>query len=283
MRRRPWPILILAFLQIFVEPIYNVLLSSYLSHVEPHVYLQHLMRRGRWMDLFYITVLPPIMGLCVYAMKRWSYALFIAGATWMLFKNLQVAQTGTVSVAWFVLYYLGNIAFVGYFLAPAVVRPYLRRELRWWESKPRFLVDYDAEISTDEGDVRAKVQDFSIGGVYVTAEKSLEMNATYQMRIASDGVELNVTARPVFHRATSSAPFPYGYGFRFQQLTSDAKAAVKAHAKALSSANAKTLYRPVDTWTDFKNWYYDLIHSGRGLMPRLESEKKSEPNDKKSA
>lgn len=280
MRRRPWPILILAFLQIFVEPIYNVFLSSYLSHAGPVAYLQHMAARGRWADLFYILVLPPIMGLCVYAMKRWSYALFIAGATWMLFKNLQVAQAGAVSMAWFILYYVGNIAFVGYFLAPAVVRPYLRRELRWWESKPRYLVDYDAVIATADGEVRGKIQDFSVGGVFVTTAKPIDMSTVHSLRITGSGVDLEVTARPVFQRPTSMTDSPYGYGLRYADLSAKAKADVLGHAKALRKAHALTLLRPIDAWTDFKTWLKELVRTGHGLMPRTETAKK--PTEEKA-
>jgi hypothetical protein len=283
MKRRPWPIVILAFLQIFCEPVSNFLLSAHYSHMTPACYWAIAVAQNQWLALSYILLLPVVMGASVYAMKRWSYGIFVAGATWMLFRNLQLDNVATISFPIFVSLYLGNIAFVGYFLLPKVVRPFINKQLRWWETKPRFIVNFMGRVvamNSEAGSEEIRLLDLAEGGCFIASVQPLNVNKLFELRFSTDTESLiALKGRTVFSRKLNSerdvsataAGFMHGYGFQFTEIAPDHKKSLAAVLQKLQKAKAPQLSSATNSKDDFLNWLKDLRHSRSGLVPQLET------------
>ena len=270
MRRRPWPIVILALMQIFCEPISNVMLSAYWSHLSPRVYLQIFIAHKHWLDLFYIIVLPIVMGLSVYAMKKWSYAIFVAGALFMLYRNLGAVSAHPVSMLPLISFYLGNILFVCYFLLPPVVKPYVNPRLRWWETKPRYLVNFTGMVATVDGDQPLRMVDLAEGGAFLVTHKPLNLGADYEINFVTDeGITIHLKGKPVFSRLLADVGL--GYGFQFIDLRSSVRGPLVSLIRKLKKARTPTRNGTAMTAReDFILWLRGLS-TGKGFVPRPDS------------
>ncbi|MFL5814279.1 MAG: PilZ domain-containing protein [Bdellovibrionia bacterium] len=270
MRRRPWPIVILAFFQVLVEPFNNLFLNAWFSHTSARIYLTYFFESKQWLTLFYLFVLPPVMGISAYAMKKWSYYVFVAGATWMLFHNFGLVREGNIRLSYAICLYIGNIGFVSYFLLPRVHAPYMNPKMRWWESKTRFLVDWPCRISsTDEqATVSCRVQDFSEGGVFILSPDTIPMNQVIEIRMSPESSEIvGFKAKPVFSRPVQNG---LGYGLQFVELNkSDAKR-LALLSKSLRKSGTSFRNGQDDAWAAFKGWALRLVTTGEGLLPEAE-------------
>jgi hypothetical protein len=234
-RNRPLPILILAVLQIFVEPGFNLFMNSWLSGISVAEYLAWFSSRHDWWSLAYLFVLPPIMGIAVYSMKRWSYPLFLLGATWMLVENInyfKAEQSHLIPLS--AVLYLGNIAFVAYFLIPAVRAPYLNRKLRWWESQIRFLVSYPGKLraTVDDESIQCEVKDLSKGGAFVRCAREFSTGSTITLSFVTDAAELISSEARVVHTRRVSGEVA-GFGVQFQSLPAPHRQQLKKTLKRL--------------------------------------------------
>lgn len=270
MRRRPWPIVILAAFQAILEPINNLFLNAWFSHVSPRVYLAYFIENRQLLSLFYLFILPPIMGVSAYAMKKWSYYVFVAGATWMLFHNFGLVREGNIALSYAIAIYIGNVGFVSYFLLPRVHAPYMNPKLRWWESKPRFLVDWPCRVSSasDSESLSCRVQDFSEGGVFVTSSDAIAMEQVIELRMSTPSSEiLTLKAKPVFSRPVQNG---LGFGLQFVDLDKTTTKRLSMVSKELKKSGVAFRNGKDDAWGAFKAWVFRLATTGKGLLPEAE-------------
>jgi hypothetical protein len=270
MRRRPWPIVILAFFQVLVEPFNNLFLNAWFSHTSPRIYLTYFLESKQWLTLCYLFILPPVMGISAYAMKKWSYYIFVAGATWMLFHNFGLVREGNIRLSYAICFYIGNVGFVSYFLLPRVHAPYMNPKMRWWESKPRFLVDWPCRINTTEaeGTTSCRVQDFSEGGIFILSSDSIPMNQVLEVRMSPDSNEIiGLKAKPVFSRPVQTG---LGYGLQFVELDKNATKKLALISKSLRKSGNAFRNGQDDAWSAFKSWAMHLVTTGEGLLPDAE-------------
>ena len=75
MRRRPWPILILAIGQLFV-PLFHILINSWLQEISPLRLTQMILLFYPARYLFEFFCLPLIAALSLYAMKKMELPAF---------------------------------------------------------------------------------------------------------------------------------------------------------------------------------------------------------------
>ena len=138
MKRRPWPIILLAIFHV-IAPLGNILVNSYLAKVSLSVYLQVLTAPENLKTLLVFVLVPLAGAVLIYICKKWSYILYIVLMTipfgYSLLSYLKNATFGmTVAL---VVFYFVNMLVIGYFLLPAVRRLYFDPRMRWWETKPR--------------------------------------------------------------------------------------------------------------------------------------------------
>jgi hypothetical protein len=242
-------------------------MNAWLSHVAPKVYLAYFIQARQWLDLFYLFALPPIMGLAAYAMKKWSYAIFVAGSSWMLYRNFLEAHHGAMPLFYAIALCLGNLGFVTYFLLPQVHAPYLNPKLRWWESKTRFIVDWPCRITEtpEQSGTSCRIQDFSEGGVFLQTPEPVSMEQIVHIRISPSSNEiLALKAKPVFSRPVQNG---LGYGLQFVEIDKVTAKRLSHLARQLHKSGSPFRNEREDNWTAFKYWAKRLMTTGHGLLP----------------
>ncbi|MFN8792497.1 MAG: hypothetical protein ACK5Y2_13665 [Bdellovibrionales bacterium] len=76
MRKRPWPIVILAVLHA-LAPIGNILFNAWLSGFTLAIFWKALWLPENRETLFVFTAIPILGAIMIYLCKKWSYYLYI--------------------------------------------------------------------------------------------------------------------------------------------------------------------------------------------------------------
>jgi hypothetical protein len=283
---RPWPIVILAFLHILVKPIVSIFTNARLIDVGPIAYLGSLFESGDWLGLFYVLGLPIIMGCSIYAMKKWSYIVFVVCSCGILFQNMFAILEITLDPVWMILLSLGNIGLVGYFLIPAVRAPYLDAKLRWWEGTRRYFVHLNGRIespldalaspdSKGEGakeSISCQVLDISLGGVFASIAPGtlLTEGQLIQVHFSPNNRDwVSFRSKVVFSRPLSSeVQGAQGYGFQFINTTAATQAVIREVIRNLMLAGCPSRDPGLTAWQDFRAWGETLLSTGKGLLPQ---------------
>jgi hypothetical protein len=217
MKRRPWPIIILALFHIFA-PIGNILVNAWLAKVNFNFYLKVLLAPENRMTLIVFTLVPIAGAVLIYICKKWSYWAYIALMTipfgYSLMSYLKSA-TLAMSVA-LVLFYFINMLVIGYFLLPAVRRLYFDPRMRWWETKPRYKADFQCQVELDGQQHWVEIKNISEGGAFLETASNFEEGTLLKIFFKDPQGVLNLDGEIVYKRNQS----PIGYGFRFDKASS---------------------------------------------------------------
>src|SRR3989344_6678525 len=160
MKRKPIPIIILALFHI-LEPIFKVPLYSYLLKVPPKKLMGSLFINASTLELLEFFLFFPIAGVGIFLTRSWSYPLFIGIEVWTFYRHFDTWQRYPqyFTLPILLTFYFLNFVVVTYFLIPAVRATYFDKKIRWWESRPRFLVKLNAKIEADGKSVAAVIHD----------------------------------------------------------------------------------------------------------------------------
>jgi hypothetical protein len=270
MRRRPWPIVILAIMQI-LSPALSIVLSAWKLHMAPQQLLWQLLKHGSTLQLFDLFGTGVIAAFAIFSVKRWSYPVFLAIFSWDVVNNFivgtqysQVYSTLTV-----VLVNAVNIVLVSYFLLPAVRAAYFNPRLRWWESKPRFRIDipgalkFETESEPGSRFQSVHVTDISEGGVFILAESKLMLGQKVSLTFALHHVKVAPIGK-VVHQGRGGA---LGYGIQFTEMEVVEHRALKRAIQGLRMLGYEER-TPAEPWLqDLRKWLSNLLRTGKGLVP----------------
>ncbi len=163
MRVRPWPIIIIALIHI-LAPVFNIASSAYLNHVNSMDYLEYLLTNKNLIENAFWILLPVIIGFSILRFRKWSYFLLVIFTITVNFIFIHEWWTSPIPLPTFLFLEAINIIILGYFLLPSVRNVYLKPSLRWWEQKPRYLVDLPILIETEETSAPGFIRNISEGG-----------------------------------------------------------------------------------------------------------------------
>lgn len=213
MLKRPIQIIVVAILQ-FLSPITNLLIASYVNHATPW-----LIAHSAWLTLtpggrFRFFFLGPLLGFSIYTIKRWSVPFAMICVVYMIYENvaLWLHAPGHISaVATFGISFL-NACLIVYLLLPPVRSFYFSRQLRWWESKPRYRATSTCTLIRNGERLPASIINVSLGGIYLDAHSPLEKGESIIVETNWETGSVTVAAE-VVHKAPLGAAL--GCGLRF--------------------------------------------------------------------
>jgi hypothetical protein len=277
---RPWPIVILAFLHIFVKPIVNIFLNAHLSGEAPLHYFYSFLAPGEFSGLFCMLVLPVIMGCSIFLMKKWSYAVFVACSCGILFQYPLAVQLTEIDPIidpiLICLFFLSNIGLLAYFLLPAVKEPYYNARLRWWETAKRYIVTLNARVAPEDkneaGETESpscQILDISTGGVFVSMQQKRLLNQGQSIRVSfspNNRDIVSVRAKVVFQRSLGAEA--QGYGLQFIETTAATQSMMREVVRNLKQAACPSRDPVLTPWQDFRAWSETLLSTGQGLLPQ---------------
>lgn len=263
MKRKPWSIIILAFLHI-LAPVGNLIFNAHRSH---HTILEHW---NYWMNLmpkpllFSYVILPFMAGVFIYICKRWSYWAYLFCLALIFASNLYSFSTDAnlTNLVFLIVILVVDLLAVAYFVVPAVRNVYLDPRLRWWEAAPRYLFSNSLDINGTEG--IGNIKNISEGGLFALATTNLFEGQAVKLTWLFEGKIYQVDAKVVYKSARSSVD---GYGVQFVH-TPESQKQIKMLCSQLRERGQIVPDRLPTPEDSFGHWLKNLIVKREGLFPK---------------
>jgi hypothetical protein len=263
MRSRPWPIVIIACVCI-LAPLFNIAYSAGLVQKNIVVYFSDLLTQRPLWEIGLWFFLPILAGICLLAFNNWSYLLFLAFMFLVLYftHDQWRMYPEKFTKAMMALSQLINLSVIGYFLHPSVRMIYFKRNLRWWQQKPRYLCDLQGSLKNGTIQSACQVKNVSEGGVLITTEFPIPENGIVTIKFNLLDDQIQATGRAVLRGRD-------GYGIMFQEIHTD----LKIFRNTLKSLPHKGFKPRIETqpWhSSLKEWILMFLKTGKGLIPKID-------------
>lgn len=262
MRVRPWPIIIIALIHIFA-PIFNIYFSAQLNKVPVTDYIEFLIQNKTIAENIFWIFLPFVTGLSILKFRRWSYLLlmgFTLGTSFLFIHEW--FTTPKLPLTTFLLLEAANITILAYFLLPSVRNVYLKPSLRWWEQKPRYLVDIPILIETKNSTSTGTIKNISEGGGMIETSLDFSRGDIFKTTFEIFQKKFSVKAQVVFKGLE-------GYGTFFTQVSPSQNDL----NKIIDQLNIQgyPLRTEIPTLKEsFRQWIKGAV-KGEGFLPRTET------------
>jgi len=264
---RPWFII---FLAVFValSPVQNILMFSiaYDQSLIEYIADVYQFQTGPQLVSFYF--LPLVAGYSIYAVKNWSFPVFVVSFTFYMY---QTYMTGTFPAVFNDLGLLSaclaiNLIMVAYFLLPTVRAAFFDPSVRWWEAKYRYKITMDVEVTSENKQVTGKISDISEGGMFVTTDEPIDAAADLHIRFKYHTMDFLMQGKVVREQTNESN---YGYGIEFDEMPRVNLKRLKKLIQALELLEVPRRPKRREWESDFLGWALKLLTSGNGITPDL--------------
>lgn len=271
MKRRPWPIILLALFH-FLAPIGNFFFNAHYVPVDAWTYfMAHFEPVNLGSSLIFFLV-PPLAGVAIYVCKKWSFWVYVALMAFILVFSLYnwKSRPEIESIVPLVTLFVVNIALVAYFLIPAVRRIYFDPRLRWWETKPRYKVDYQAQVLFDGKTTTGEISNLSEGGVFVKLKNGPADNEKVSVQFDDSGKTYKIEGLAIHHENLKSM----GTGIRFSHSGESLKELYQL-TKRLEAEGKRIHTRAPGPEDSLSSWIKKVFKTGEGLVPKVDDKTKS--------
>jgi len=280
MKTKPWPLIVLAILQL-LSPLATVLFNAWLLDVGPG-YVWGWILEKPFLKIFESLALMPIAGIALLWMRPWSYAIFFGAVLWSFGSNLlnfnYASQFGALGIL--ILIYAMQLGLALYFLIPAVRRTYFDASVRWWEAKRRYLLKLPAtlQMTGDSQKHAATLLNISEGGVLLETKAPLLQGTVFQLGFQILGVPFAIRADTVYVGARNAGGDGSGnFGVRFLPEDSKQEARFGNLIQGLDliglvdrdGASRKPFL--ISIW----DWFIGIFKTGKGLLPEFKGDRRS--------
>lgn len=259
MRIRPWPIVILAAIQV-LAPLFTMIASMWVWGVSAEKFTSILWRGSSRLELLEFYGLGIISGFALYRTRSWSYPVFLAVTAYSVYRSFQSLQpySREFSLLDLALLQVPNVLLVAYFLIPAVRETYFNPKVRWWETKARYRVEIPARANSDE----VIIENISEGGAFIRASKpprSSSLLLTFEFR----GERYEIACY-----AVRFSPDEREIGVKFDSSRT-ARRRVRALIDQLKKAGCATTLLRAPWHQELLLWAKRLFLTGRGWTPEV--------------
>lgn len=263
MKRRPWPLVVLALIHL-LTPVGNILINSVLMKVSPFYYAKALLAPGNLVHALVFFGVPILASGLIFACRRWTYwAYIVLMSVPFVYSFLSWSESPSLATGLILaLFYLVNIAIVGYFSLPGVRVVYFNPALRWWETKPRYSTDFKAQMIVGDAQCDGHVKNISLGGLFIETLGEAPLNEFAKIRFHFAEQDYVVNCKPVFRRQME----PKGYGVKFEldATAADQIANLIARLKVEGVLHSSHVPGPEES---FQYWLKNLLKSRQAWIP----------------
>ncbi len=261
MRVRPWPIIIIALIHIFA-PIFNIYFSAQLNGVLFFDYLEYLFVNKHILENIFWMLLPLITGLSIFKFRKWSYLLLMAFTTATSVLLIQEwATSPKLPLQTFLILESVNVIIFCYFLLPSVRNVYLKPSLRWWEQKPRYLVDVPTLIETKNSTSTGTIRNISEGGGMIETTLDFSRGDIFNISFELFQKKFMMEVQVVFKGID-------GFGTFFTKVSPSQNELNKVIDQLTTQGYPLRTERP-NLKDSFKQWIKGAV-KGKGLLPQPE-------------
>ena len=260
MEQRPWSLVVVGLLHVLLP---YVTLGLAVLESGPGV-KQCWARFSAVVDGIFVVyfVLPILMALFLFLMKRWSFLAYLAtlavvtsSMAYFYYQNLNIFFQATHGVL-LVL----HLVCAGYVLLPAARVIYFNPRLRWWEAKARFKILLPGTVkpavpSADSVALPVTVVNYSEGGVFLESKQALPLDHDLKIFFEVAGKECAFNGR-VVHRIGQGDQEQYGVQFVFASFAEKRRARELSRGFAALGIEQRTPPQPL--LVSFLSWARDL-------------------------
>lgn len=273
MRTRPWPLVLLAMLQV-LSPIGTVLFNSWALGVKP-IYVISWIFQSPFLKIFETVALMPIAGIAIYQMKSWSYVLFFLSMAWSLASNLRNWNYASqnYSLWMMLLVYIFQIGLAIYFMIPSVRKTFLDSRVRWWEAKRRYLLEIPVALNLAGTKERGRMINLAEGGMLAEFQLALKEHSQIQLSFNVFSAVFSTPGEVVYTMDRGGGKKAYGIRFLHTPET-HRKFRNLAHALELIGIRDRDQNLRQPWYLELWDWAITLVRSGRGWIPDFKSPRK---------
>jgi hypothetical protein len=270
MEYRPWFIIVLAVF-VVLSPVQNILMFSLAYDQSLTEYLADVFHFQTGPQLASFFLLPLVAGYSIYAVKNWSFPLFVVSFTYYMY---QTYMTGTFPAIFNDLGLMAaclliNLILVAYFLLPTVRAAFFDPSVRWWEAKYRYKIVMDAQVISKDKQVTGKISDISEGGVFLTTDSPIDSASELDVSFKYHTLEFVMHGKVVHEKEYEANDTERGYGIEFSEIPRENLKRLKKLIQALELLEFPRRPKRRDWETNSLGWALRLLTSGRGITPDL--------------
>lgn len=261
MKRKPWPLILIAVLHI-LAPFGNLLLNAVKSgRTLPDQWFYWSQVLPKTLVFTYVA-LPIIAGILILICRRWSYWLYLGCLGLIFISNIYSFTTNANLTSFLIMVavVLIDLLVVAYFVVPSVQKVYFDPRMRWWEAAPRYHFDVEGQVNG----AAAYLKNLAQGGLFITRGPDLAEGDHCDIYWNFEGQEVRMPGKIVYRSSRAGLP---GWGVKFDAHPENERkiAQVIATLHRRGKVVAERLPGPEDS---FGVWLKKLLTTGEGLFPR---------------
>ena len=220
MKHRPWSLVILSIMH-FLAPFGNILINSFLMKISFIEYALLLWTPANLIKSIVFILIPVLCAICIYSFKKWSYQVYILLMLCSFVYSFlsRHDDSNNFNLIILFLFYFLNILVVSYFMIPNIRDIYFNSKIRWWESKPRYVVDLAVEIHQQDQYFFGKIKNISEGGFFIEIDREIALQDLSVINFKYEDRQFILKTKPVFHKKS----IPIGFGFQITDENSQKK------------------------------------------------------------
>lgn len=271
MKRKPWPLIVLALLHLFA-PVGNIIANSIFANVSIGTYMNALFHPDELLRTFIFLGIPVVGGALIYICKKWSYYLYLLLMifpflySYMSWQAQPTLQLGVYLIA----FYLINLLVVGYFILPQVRQVYFDPRLRWWETKPRFKAEFETDFRWVDQKSKGEIKNLSEGGLFI--ETDLKMNTLGRIDVDFKYKDQMYALRgEIVYSKPSNGRMGYGISLSDEDKQVES---VKRLINSLSEQGLVMTGRAPTAEDSFGYWVKRLLTQKKGWVPEADNSQK---------
>lgn len=251
MKRRPWPIILLALAHIFA-PIGNILINATISPINFSNYIKLLFYPTNRVTLIVFVLIPILAGIMIYLCKKWSYILYVLLMLIPFSYSLQssLKSNSKLVLLALVFSFIINLLVIAYLFLPRVRKVYFDPKLRWWETKPRYKTNFQSLLSFNGSNHNVDIKNISEGGAFL--ETNLEIPTDTILKLTLNNLEFLGTV--VYKKPGATT----GYGFKFEKQSTKQEG-LKSLIEKLENEGALIRGFEPGPEDSFVNWVKSLV------------------------
>lgn len=255
MMRRPWPILLLAILQVLTPVIYLSFASGFygisIASAAREVYALSSPLRS-----FEIFLLPIILGILIFLTKKTAYFIALIGCVYGIVRGVMefIASNQTDPVFPIIISNVFCIAAIIYLSRATARDVYLNPRVRWWETDPRYVVNLPASVTrVGAAPMKATLENVAAGGAGIeTLDAGFLKDEIITIEFQHEGNVYHLNAKIVWARP-GTGPKQF-LGLRWEAGNSQADLSkVRRLIRDLKTAKTATTRQVPSLLTDLKN------------------------------
>lgn len=214
MPRKPWIIVLLSVVYI-LSPLVILFSNSWMNLIplwgESGIVTR--LTPGDW----FVLSLYLINGIAIFTVRKPAWWVFLISSAILIIYNLWgYLQNPLQSLPALLIYNIFLFSAATLIFRREVIAPYFNPRLRWWESDPRYSLDFYCTIDL-EPKLEAPIRDISRGGCFVSTLQNLPLGVDIPMMLHLQKLSIRINARAI---RRSQKPFQ-GWGLKFQFINQE--------------------------------------------------------------